>query len=52
MARAILANPTIMMLDKATIVVDSRTEVYMQRVMTELIQNNSQCFQRILAFFL
>ncbi|MBU3144864.1 ABC transporter ATP-binding protein [Clostridium sp. CF012] len=40
-ARAILANPTIMILDEATSSVDSRTEVYIQRAMTALMQNKT-----------
>ena len=36
-----LANPTIMILDEATSNVDSRTEVYIQRAMTELMQNRT-----------
>ncbi|MGH4139566.1 ABC transporter ATP-binding protein [Clostridium sp.] len=40
-ARAILANPTIMILDEATSNVDSRTEVYIQNAMTALMQNRT-----------
>lgn len=40
-ARAILANPTIMILDEATSSVDLRTEAYIQKGMTELMQNRT-----------
>ncbi|NMM63855.1 ABC transporter ATP-binding protein [Clostridium sp. P21] len=40
-ARAILASPTIMILDEATSSVDSRTEVYIQKAMTALMENRT-----------
>lgn len=40
-ARAILARPTILILDEATSSVDTRTEIYIQKAMQKLMQNKT-----------